>query len=174
HPRAAPAGSIAGCFTGHAIALVPNFFVSCEEFLRSSLCPGWLELSIFDCRLPIDSSAIRRIAFSIDNRPSAIGNQIYLNASVGNAVFPYEDRDDRCRAGDFERVRFYNQCQQGRARDRSSGTGPARLQNCVLGVAEPSRCGGRCARDLSAFPTTAQTLGGDTRPASMAGDRGVA
>jgi hypothetical protein len=32
-------------------------------------------LPIFDGRLPIDSGPIRRIAFSIDNRRSAIGNR---------------------------------------------------------------------------------------------------
>jgi len=37
------------------LSIVPNFFISCEEFLRSLLCPGWLELPIFDCRLLMDN-----------------------------------------------------------------------------------------------------------------------
>jgi hypothetical protein len=40
---------------GRAVALVRNFFVLCEEFLRSSLGPGWRELVIGDWRLPITS-----------------------------------------------------------------------------------------------------------------------
>jgi len=38
---------------GSAEALVFIFFSRDEDFSRSSLGPGWLELQILDCRLPI-------------------------------------------------------------------------------------------------------------------------
>jgi len=58
-----------------AVAIVPNFFVSCEEFLRSSLGPGWLELPIVDCRLLMHIGRSCNTTFSIVNRQSAIGNE---------------------------------------------------------------------------------------------------
>jgi len=42
------------CFTYlRNAALVFIFFARAEDFSRSSLGPGWLELPILDCRLPI-------------------------------------------------------------------------------------------------------------------------
>jgi hypothetical protein len=47
-------------------------FFSCgEDFPRSSLGPGWLELPIFDCRLPMDIGRSCHTTFSIVNRQSA-------------------------------------------------------------------------------------------------------
>jgi hypothetical protein len=59
---------------GGAVALVPKFFVSCEEFLRSWLGPGWLELPVCDCRLLMDIGRSCHTTFSIVNRQSAIAN----------------------------------------------------------------------------------------------------
>ena len=61
-------------------ALVPNLFVSCEEFLRSALGRGGRELPIFDCPLPrcgglMDIGGSCHTTFSIVNRQSAIDNE---------------------------------------------------------------------------------------------------
>ena len=55
------------------VALVFIFFSCGEDFPRSSLGPGWLELPIFDCRLPrrgglMDIGRSCHTAFSIVNR----------------------------------------------------------------------------------------------------------
>jgi hypothetical protein len=60
---------------GRAVALVFTFFSCGEDFLRSSLGPGWLELPIFDCRLLMDIGRSCHTTFSIVNRQSAIGNE---------------------------------------------------------------------------------------------------
>ena len=70
---------------GRAVALVPNFFVSCEEFLPSSFGPGWLELPIFDCRLLMDIGRSCDTTFSILNRQSAIKTWPSV-AAEGSAV----------------------------------------------------------------------------------------
>ena len=64
-----------------AVALVPNFFVSCEEFLRSSLGPGWLELPIFDCRFSIADGHWKELSHCFFNRQSAIVNR---QSAIGN------------------------------------------------------------------------------------------
>jgi hypothetical protein len=67
---------------GRAVAPVPKFFLSCGEFLRPSLGPGWPELPIVDCRFSIayfgllmDIGRSCHATFSIVNRQSAIDNE---------------------------------------------------------------------------------------------------
>jgi hypothetical protein len=66
-------GQSTGLSAGPA-AVVPEFFVSCEEFLRSWLGPGWLELPICDCRLLMDIGRSCHTTFPIVNQQSAIAN----------------------------------------------------------------------------------------------------
>jgi hypothetical protein len=63
-----------------SIALAVSFFSRREDFPRSSLGPGWLELPIVDCRLWIadfrllmDIGRSCHTTFSIVSRQSAIG-----------------------------------------------------------------------------------------------------
>ena len=49
------------------VALVFIFFSCGEDFLRSSLRPGWLELPIVDCRLLMDMGRSCHTTFSIVN-----------------------------------------------------------------------------------------------------------
>jgi hypothetical protein len=65
-----------------------NFFVSCEEFLRSTLGPGWRELPIFDCRLLMDIGRNCHTTFSIVYQQSAVKTWSWV-AAEGQAL--YED-----------------------------------------------------------------------------------
>ena len=58
-----------------AVALVFIFFSCSEGFLRSSLGPGWRELPIFDCRLPIADGHGKELPHHFFNRQSAISNR---------------------------------------------------------------------------------------------------
>jgi len=65
---------------GRAVALVFIFFSRSEDFPRSWLGPGWLELPIFDCRLArrgglMDIGRSCHNIFSIFNLQSSIGNR---------------------------------------------------------------------------------------------------
>jgi hypothetical protein len=58
-----------------SVALV-FIFISCGEgFLQSSLGPGWLELPIFDCRLPIPDGHWVELPHHFFNRQSTISNR---------------------------------------------------------------------------------------------------
>jgi hypothetical protein len=62
---------------GFPVAPVFIFFSCGEDFLRSSLGPGWLKLPIFDCRLPrrggvMEIGRSRHTTFSIGNQQSAM------------------------------------------------------------------------------------------------------
>jgi len=60
---------------GRAVALVFIFFSCSEGFLRSSLGPGWREMPIFDCRLPIADGHGKELPHHFFNRQSAISNR---------------------------------------------------------------------------------------------------
>ena len=58
-----------------AVGLVFIFFACSEDFPRSSLGPGWLELPIVDCRLSIADAHWKELQHHFFNRQSAISNR---------------------------------------------------------------------------------------------------
>jgi hypothetical protein len=69
------------------VALVFIFFSCGEDFPRSSLCPGWLELPIADYGWTLEGVATPLFQWSIGNQQWELG--LWVTAK-GRAVSPVE------------------------------------------------------------------------------------